>query len=57
MTEKRDEIDEKYVYRFSELIVVSARLIDEGWLDLSDLEGLAEDKVDRLESLIKLLNE
>ncbi|MGD9326783.1 MAG: hypothetical protein PVG26_22390 [Desulfobacterales bacterium] len=57
MTEKRDEIDEKYVYRFSELIVVSARLIDEGWLDLSDLKGLAEDKVDRLESLIKLLNE
>jgi hypothetical protein len=57
LTEKRDEIDEKYDYRYSKLILVFARLVNEGWLDFSDLEGLAEDKIDRIESLINFWNE
>ena len=57
LTEKRDEIDEKYDYRYSKLILVFSRLINEGWLDFSDLEGLAEDKIDRMESLINFWNE
>ena len=57
LTEKRDEIDEKYDYRYSKLILVFARLINEGWLDSSDLEGLAEDKLDRMKALIKFWNE
>jgi len=52
LTEKRDEVDEKYDYRYSKLILVLTRLINERWLDYSDLEGLAEDKIDRIESLI-----
>jgi hypothetical protein len=57
LTEKRDEIDEKYDYRYSKLILVFSRLINEGWLDFSDLEGLAEDKIDRMKSLIDFWNE
>ncbi|MBW1700216.1 MAG: hypothetical protein JRH18_22525 [Deltaproteobacteria bacterium] len=30
LTEKRDEIDERYDYRYSKLILVFARLINEG---------------------------
>ena len=54
---KRDEIDEKYDYRYSKLILVFARLINDGWLDFSDLEGLVEDKIGRIESLISFWNE
>ena len=57
LTEKRDEIDEKYDYRYSKLILVFARLINEEWLEFSDLEGLADDKIDRIESLISFWNE
>jgi hypothetical protein len=57
LTEKRDEIDEKYDYRYSKLIFVFSRLINEGWLEFSDLEGLAADKIDRMESLINFWNE
>ncbi len=57
LTQKRGEIDEKYDYRYSKLILVFARLINEGWIDFSDLKGLAEDKIDRIESLINFWNE
>ncbi len=57
LTEKRDEIDEKYDYRYSVLILVFARLINDKWLDLDDLKGLAENKIDRIESLINFWNE
>jgi hypothetical protein len=56
LTEKRHEIDEKYDYRYSKLIMVFARLINEGWIDISDLEGLDEDKIDRIEFLINFWN-
>ena len=52
LTEKRDEIDEKYDYRYSVLVLVFARLINDGWLEFYDLKGLAENKIDRIESLI-----
>ncbi len=39
------------------LIIVFARLIKEKWIDVSDLEGLEEDKIDRIESLINFWNE
>jgi len=57
LTEKRDEIDEKYDYRYSVLVLVFARLINDGWLDFDDLKGLAENKIDRIESLINFCNE
>ena len=57
LTNKRDEIDEKYDYRYSKLILVFARLVKDGWLDFKDLKGLAENKIVRIESLINFWNE
>jgi len=45
LRKKRREIDEKYDYRYSMLILVFARLISDGFLKKSDLEGLSEDKL------------
>ena len=45
LRKKRREIDEKYDYRYSMLILVFARLISDGFLTKSDLEGLSEDKL------------
>jgi hypothetical protein len=57
LTEKRDEIDEKYDYRYSKLILVFARLVKDGWLNFNDLIGLTENKIDRIESLVNFWNE
>jgi hypothetical protein len=57
LTEKREEIDEKYDYRYSRLILVFARLVKSGWLEFNDLNGLAENKIDRIESLLSFWNE
>jgi len=54
LTDKRDEIDEKYDYRYSKLIFVLARLVKDGWLEFSDLKGLGENKIDPIGSLINL---
>jgi hypothetical protein len=48
LSEKRVEIDEKYDYRYSVLIFVFARLMKEGWLKESDLDGLHEEKVSKI---------
>lgn len=45
LTKKRREIDEKYDYRYSVLVFVFARLINEGWITIDDLAGLGEDKL------------
>jgi hypothetical protein len=45
LTEKRDETDAKYDYRYSVLPSVFARLLKEGWLSKTDLEGLGDDKM------------
>jgi len=54
LTETRREIDEKYDYRYSVLIVVFARLIHEGWLSLEELEGLSEEKLAEVEQILEL---
>jgi hypothetical protein len=54
LTKKRKEVDEKYDYRYSVLILVFARLIKDGWLDFKDLEGLAEEKIDRIAAFVNL---
>jgi len=51
LDEKRKEIYIKYDYRYSVLIVVFARLLKEGWITVDDLEGLKEDKIDRIKHL------
>jgi hypothetical protein len=44
LSQKRQEIDEKYDYRYSQLIVVFARLISEGVLEEEKLSRLAPEK-------------
>jgi hypothetical protein len=53
LTKQRKIIDEKYVYRYSILILLFARLLSEGWLKKSDLEGLGEDKIKEIEKWLK----
>jgi hypothetical protein len=56
LTEKRREIDHKYDYRYSMLIHVFARLIKEGWINRSDLEGLSQDKIEKILHLANMLD-
>jgi len=57
MSKKLKDIGKTYDYRYSVLILVFARLINDGWLDYDDLKGLTEDKVARIESVINFWNE
>ncbi len=51
LSSKRKEIDEKYDYRYSVLIFVFARLLGEGWLEESELAGLSDDKLAKIQFL------
>jgi hypothetical protein len=51
LDEKSKEIGIKYDYRYSVLILVFARLLKEGWITVGDLEGLKEDKIERIRYL------
>jgi hypothetical protein len=52
LTQRRREIDDKYDYRYSVLLLVFARLICEGRLSASDLHGLDEDKLERIRHIV-----
>ena len=45
LASKEREIEEKYDFRYSQLILVFGRLLREGRLQGEQLEGLAEDKL------------
>ena len=45
LTKERRQTDEKYDCRYSVLLFVFARLLREGWIVETDLQGLAEDKI------------
>jgi hypothetical protein len=51
---KRHEIDAMFDYRYSQLILVFARLIREGYLDESSLAGLSEEKLGLIRSALGL---
>jgi hypothetical protein len=48
---KRKEIDNKYDYRYSALLYVFGRLVREGWITMKDLEGLGEEKRERINAI------
>ncbi len=50
LSTRRHEIDGKYDYRYSVLIFVFSRLVNEGWLHLHELEGLGKDKLTKVGS-------
>ena len=39
------DIERKYDYRYSQLVLVFGRLMREKWLDEAELEGLSTDKI------------
>ena len=51
---QRHEIDAMFDYRYSQLILVFARLIREGYLDESSLAGLSEEKLGLIRSALGL---
>jgi len=57
LSDKRKEIDQKYDYRYSVLIRVFGVLVCEGWIEMKDLEGLGEEKLQRVQSIASCLNE
>lgn len=54
LTRKRKEIDQKYDYRYSQLVFVFARLIRDGWLSEDELAGLAEEKLAKIRAWLEL---
>ena len=48
LTERHREIDRKYDYRYSVLPLVFAVLLREGRLSEADLDGIGQDKIDRI---------
>ena len=48
LQEEARETDFKYDYRYSILMLIFARLLREGWLILEDLEGLSEEKIEKI---------
>ncbi len=46
LSEKRRRFEQKYDYRYSVLIHVFARLLQEGWLTEADLAGLSDEKIE-----------
>jgi len=51
---RRKNIDEKYDFRYSVLLFAMARLLTEGWLTEMDLDGLGEDKIEKVKYLTEL---
>ena len=52
--EKRKEIDNKYDYRYSKLIPVLGRLVREGWIKMQDLEGMGQEKIERIKIIASM---
>jgi hypothetical protein len=54
LTQMRKEIDSKYDYRYSQLLLVFGRLLREGWVDEHALHGLSEDKLEYIRRIAAL---
>ena len=52
LSAKRREVDEKYDYRYSVLILVFSRLVSEGWLTVDDLSGIGAEKIEIIRQVI-----
>ena len=51
---KRHEIDGKYDYRYPSLLFVFAELVQEGLLDIDELQGLSPDKLAKVRAMSRL---
>ncbi len=52
LSDRRRAVDGKYDYRYSVLIMVFSRLIEEGWLTEPDLLGLGADKIEKTGQIV-----
>ena len=46
-------IEKKYDFRYSVLILVLAQLMQDGWIEKNELIGLSEDKISKIINLAK----
>jgi hypothetical protein len=54
LDQRQREIDRDFDYRYSQLIVVFAKLVRRGRIDLADLGGLAQDKLEEITFIAEL---
>jgi hypothetical protein len=54
LTHKQREIDEKYDYRYSQLILVFSRLVREGRLKEGQFHGLSDEKLSYIRRILSL---
>lgn len=54
LSAKRHEVEGKYDYCYSALLFVFAGLLKEGWLHISELEGLNQDKLSKVAALARM---
>ena len=54
LARKRLMIDEKYDYRYSQLILVFGKLVRVGRVQASDLHGLSEEKLEYIHRFVSL---
>ncbi len=54
LSAKRHQVEGKYDYEYSALPFVFAGLVKEGWLHVSELEGLSKDKLAKISSLARM---
>ena len=54
LTEQRKKIDEKYDYRYSQLIVILGRLLSEKWIEEDDIAGLSDEKLQIIHHIASL---
>jgi hypothetical protein len=52
--QKRQAVAERYDFRYSVLLYVFADLIHAGFLEMEELDGLGEDKIARLSTMLAL---
>ncbi|AFY38318.1 hypothetical protein Lepto7376_2016 [[Leptolyngbya] sp. PCC 7376] len=55
LSARRHDLDGKYDFRSEARVFVLAQLAKEGWLEISELEGLSIDKLAKIEVLISTL--
>ena len=57
LSKKRRQFDQKYDFRYSQLIWVFANLMADGWVTEEDLAGLRPDKIEKIKGLVAIHRE
>ena len=54
LTDQRRKINEKYDYRYSQLVVLFGKLLREKWIENIDIEGLSDEKLQIIHHIASL---